>query len=242
MHLPSLHSCCSLCFPPQDCLAFVRREFPEYLEPYQRLGRGVERADFFRCVCMQTGRLQLWVAAIRVATLLPVCRLPALARHCCPALLCCPHTMLLSHTCICPEGTWLYCGTAACMLTWTASAGARWTPCCTAGTHLWRDGTMNSQMHRQPWMQGECCRLLVACCNMQHAAWPVLPAVCSMLERRKVPCCWRCGGSCRCSCFFCSWFSLPALSSACLQVCAHAAAAAVGVCGRPRPPRAAGAV
>jgi mannosyltransferase OCH1-like enzyme len=26
----------------------VRREFPEYLEAYRRLAKGVERADFFR--------------------------------------------------------------------------------------------------------------------------------------------------------------------------------------------------
>lgn len=32
----------------QDCLEFVRREFPQYLDAYRRLARGVERADFFR--------------------------------------------------------------------------------------------------------------------------------------------------------------------------------------------------
>lgn len=35
-------------YTDQDCLEFVRREFPEYLEAYRRLAKGVERADFFR--------------------------------------------------------------------------------------------------------------------------------------------------------------------------------------------------
>ena len=29
-------------------LEFVRQEFPEYLDAYQRLGRNIERSDFFR--------------------------------------------------------------------------------------------------------------------------------------------------------------------------------------------------
>ena len=54
--LPCTHAepccCCRRCrrllSTRQDCLDFVRHEFPDYLEAYRRLGRGVERADFFR--------------------------------------------------------------------------------------------------------------------------------------------------------------------------------------------------
>lgn len=35
-------------YDDQDCLEFVKREFPEYLEPYRRLRKDVERTDFFR--------------------------------------------------------------------------------------------------------------------------------------------------------------------------------------------------
>ena len=30
------------------CLAFVKREFPEYFDAYRNLGKDVERSDFFR--------------------------------------------------------------------------------------------------------------------------------------------------------------------------------------------------
>ncbi|KAL4444209.1 hypothetical protein ABPG75_011946 [Micractinium tetrahymenae] len=35
-------------YTDQDCLEFVRREFPQYWDAYRWLGPGVERADFFR--------------------------------------------------------------------------------------------------------------------------------------------------------------------------------------------------
>lgn len=33
-----------------DCLSFVRREFPQWLDAYEALPMAVERADFFRCI------------------------------------------------------------------------------------------------------------------------------------------------------------------------------------------------
>jgi hypothetical protein len=35
-------------YDDQDCLDFVRREFPEYMDAYRRLRKDVERSDFFR--------------------------------------------------------------------------------------------------------------------------------------------------------------------------------------------------
>lgn len=35
-------------YDDHDCLDFVRREFPEYLDAYRRLAKDVERSDFFR--------------------------------------------------------------------------------------------------------------------------------------------------------------------------------------------------
>lgn len=43
-------------YDDHDCLDFVKREFPEYLDAYRRLSKDVERSDFFRWVEAQ------WVA------------------------------------------------------------------------------------------------------------------------------------------------------------------------------------
>lgn len=36
-------------YDDHDCLDFVKREFPEYLDAYRQLDKDVERSDFFRC-------------------------------------------------------------------------------------------------------------------------------------------------------------------------------------------------
>lgn len=40
------------CTCMQACLAFVKREFPEYLDAYRGLAKDVERSDFFRWVSL----------------------------------------------------------------------------------------------------------------------------------------------------------------------------------------------
>jgi hypothetical protein len=57
--VPAAVFSCLLCFVLQDCLKYVQHEFPEYLDAYRSLSRGVERADFFRCAAAAAA---LWSA------------------------------------------------------------------------------------------------------------------------------------------------------------------------------------
>lgn len=54
MHCSVLQRAHPLLLCLQDCLEFVRSELPEYLDAYRRLGKPVERANFFRCVWRTT--------------------------------------------------------------------------------------------------------------------------------------------------------------------------------------------
>lgn len=170
-------------YGPEAALAFVRREFPEYYEPFSGMPSDAERAAFFRCASFSIDTTNALVAAHWLLLLLLLCwvsdaccitavprsavapggyaRLQHSWRHdwwrtrlpVFSAASCCDPLLLLLLLYV---GLWCCCALAAHMLTWTSSAVRHWTISLPLLTRFWLVGMILGQQARAVQQQRRC--------------------------------------------------------------------------------------